>query len=358
MSRKLVLLLKMLAASVALIGVSVIILNQSGIKNGGKAGYAGQTEYFFGMGTSESLTLYGVSDTMYRELSERIKAVLSTETENLISWRVSDGETGKLNATYKAGEPYTDISSELMAVVELSLDIAKASGGAYDMTVRPLAALWGIEDKTAEEFVIPSDEEIRAALEITGYEHVRTEGDSVVIDRQGIQLDFGACGKGYALDKVKELLDDRSVGGAVVSCGGSIFVYGSRDDGADFKVGIRDPFKEDGSVRGYIVIPKGTSAYVSTSGDYEKYIEKDGVRYHHILDTSTGRPADSGLSSVTVIAENGLISDALSTACFVLGEEASGALLERYGCSAVFIDKNGDISFFGEAKDMYRESES
>ncbi len=352
MSRKLILLLKMLALSAAMIGVSVLILKQ----REGKTTSDSQTEYFFAMGTSQSLTLYGVPASMRQGQTERIKAILSDETEKLISWRREDSEIYKLNASYVAGEPYEEISDELYSVIETSLDIAGLSGGACDLTVRPLADLWGIEEKSEEEFSVPPDEDIENVLKLTGYEHVKLKDGALIIDRQGVQLDFGACGKGYALDKVRAFLDTGNVGGAVVSCGGSILVYGSREDGKDFKVGIRDPFKDDGSVRGYLSVPEGSCLFVSTSGDYEKYIEKDGKRYHHILDTKTGRPADSGLSSVTVTADNGLVSDALSTACFVLGEEKSLPLLEKYGCSAVFIDREGKMSFAGNARDMYKDS--
>ncbi len=351
MSRKLTLLIKMLALSAVLIGVSALILkHRAGSEVSGV-----RTEYFFGMGTSESAALYGVTDAEKEELIGLLKELLSGKTEELISWRLPESEAARLNASYKEGEPCTGVSSELYKVIEESLGIAKASGGAFDITIRPLAALWGIEEKSAEDFFVPSDEDIKKALSLTGYSHVKLKDGSVIIDRQGVQLDFGACGKGYALDRVLELLASRDVPGAVVSCGGSILVYGSRDDKTDFKVGIRDPFKEDGSVKGYLSIPKGRTCFVSTSGDYEKYIEKDGVRYHHIFDTVTGRPADSGLASVTVIADNGLTSDALSTACFVLGEDKSLPLLEKYGCQAVFIDKSGQVSFAGGAEKMYNE---
>ena len=352
MSRKLVLLLKMLAASAALIGVSVIILSRTG----GKDATDGATEYFFGMGTSESLTLYNVKTSKKDELIDRIKLLLTDDTENIISRRREGSELYRLNSEYKPGKAYTGLSDELYSVISLSLAISADCEGAFDISVRPLSGLWGIEEKTTEEFAVPSESEIAEALSLVGYNHVSVAENSVTLDISGMELDLGACGKGYALDRVKSALDEAGAGGAVVSCGGSILVYGDKGDGNGFKVGIRDPFKEDGSVTGYLEFAPGSMRFVSTSGDYEKYIEKDGARYHHILDTRTGRPADSGLSSVTVIAENGLVSDALSTACFVLGEEKSKPLLEKYGCEAVFIAKDGQMSFTDGAKKLYRDA--
>ena len=142
--------------------------------------------------------------------------------------------------------------------------------------------------------------------------------------------------------------------GAVLSVGGSIGVFGARGkDGDPWRIGVRDPFSDSGQL-GVITLQEG---FVSTSGDYEKYFEQDGRRYFHILDATTGYPAKSGLKSVSVVCDNGLLSDALSTACFLLGEEASHALLEQYGASAVFVDAEGNISIFGDI-DFERTDES
>ena len=137
------------------------------------------------------------------------------------------------------------------------------------------------------------------------------------------------------LDEIKGILDSSGIKEAVISAGGSILVYGSRD----FTVGIKDP--EGGS--GYIAVLTVPQSCVSTSGSYERFFEADGKRYHHILDPKTGYPADNGLISVTVISQSGILSDALSTACFVCGIEDGMALAEEYGCEAVFIDNNHRI---------------
>ena len=169
---------------------------------------------------------------------------------------------------------------------------------------------------------------------------------------EGFKIDLGAVGKGIGCDISKEILDKNDVDGAVISVGGSILVYGQKPDKSPWKIAITDPRGEDESlILGGLTIDK--DCYISTSGDYEKYIMKDGVRYHHILDPSTGYPADSGLISVTIVCDNGLLSDGLSTACFILGLEKSQSLLEKYNAEAVFVDKDKNVYMTDGMKDMF-----
>lgn len=157
-------------------------------------------------------------------------------------------------------------------------------------------------------------------------------------------------GKGIACDRIKDLLDedmiaqreDTGTQGAIVSVGGSILVYGKKPDGEKWTVAIQDPRGPDGEYMGVLSLDDTT--VVSTSGDYEKYFMENGKRYHHILDPHTGYPAESGLISVTVVCENGLLSDGLSTACFVLGKERGLKLLEEYGAEGVIIDKDKKVT--------------
>jgi thiamine biosynthesis lipoprotein len=182
-------------------------------------------------------------------------------------------------------------------------------------------------------------------------------GGTLCIDAENITVDLGAVGKGYALDYVKGILDTGNLKGAVVAVGGSVMVYGSKTDGSDFRVGIRNPKGAIDEMTGYLSFPGGSNICISTSGNYEKYFVVDGVRYHHILDRTTGYPAKSGLASVTVVCENGLYSDALSTACFVLGYEASLPLLEKYNAEAVFIDDDNGITVTEGLAGIYHDAD-
>ena len=198
---------------------------------------------------------------------------------------------------------------------------------------------------------MPEQEEIDELLPYVGYKNLEVNDDGALIP-EGFKIDLGAVGKGIGCDISKEILDKNDVDGAVISVGGSILVYGQKPDKSPWKIAITDPRGEDeSSILGGLTIDK--DCYISTSGDYEKYIMKDGVRYHHILDPSTGYPADSGLISVTIVCDNGLLSDGLSTACFILGLEKSQSLLEKYNAEAVFVDKDKNVYMTDGMKDMF-----
>lgn len=345
--KKMVLLFGMLCVAAVLI---IMYRQNTGSKTGNTASYeSGETSYSFAMGTSVSVSLYGAGEALYGTLEKQIQ---SLDTE-VISWRQETSELATLNRSYCAGEAYP-VSDTLYTALLQAENICRDSDGALDITIRPLASVWNIEAATQEDFEVPSEDAIRTALQDVGYEAVVCGTDqTVTIDANHRILDLGAVGKGFALDVVEQTLKEQSVPGAVISVGGSILVYGEKSDGSNFRVGIRDPEKPADSYIGYLEFAPGSNLCISTSGDYEKYIEAGGVRYHHILDRSTGYPADSGLSSVTVVCANGLYSDALSTACFVLGEEKSRALLEKYDAQAVFIDHAGNITITDGLKEQF-----
>ena len=174
---------------------------------------------------------------------------------------------------------------------------------------------------------------------------------SIYIEDQ-CTLDLGAVGKGIACDVAQNYLkQQKEVSGAVIAVGGSILLYGSKADGTNWNVAVQNPRGQDGEAMGVLSLSGTTN--VSTSGDYEKYFMQNGKRYHHILDPSTGYPAESGLISVTVVSDNGLLSDGLSTACFVLGKEKGQKLLETYGAEGIFIDQNKKVTVTKGLKDKF-----
>lgn len=289
----------------------------------------------FTMGTSISATLYGQErDQAGMEIMERLKYL----DEDVLSWREEQSELGRLNASFPHGKMGTASDEQLIKWIEQALELAKKSDGAFDPTIGPIVMLWGIE---TEHPAVPKKESIEEELKKTGYTKVSVQGMMVMTEQDDVTLNLGAVGKGIACDEVKRILEEYDVSGAVVSVGGSILVYGKKENHIPWNIAIRDPFGEAGDVFGVLKLQDG--CVISTSGDYEKYFEQDGVMYHHIFDPETGYPADSGLASVTVVCENGLISDGLSTACFVLGIEKSKEVLEQYDAEAVFIRKDGSV---------------
>ena len=169
-------------------------------------------------------------------------------------------------------------------------------------------------------------------------------------------LDLGAVGKGLALDYILEILKENSdVLGGTVSVGGSVLTYGTKPDNTVWRVGVANP--ENPSENIGVLYLEGQWC-VSTSGDYERYMEIGGVRYHHIIDPATGMPADSGLTSVTIVTKDGLLSDALSTACFVLGREKGLELAVQYGAEALFVESDGEISMTPGMEEIFQSSSS
>ena len=311
--------------------------------------------YDFAMGSSISVKLYGENaEETGKDLIREVKDL----DQKVISRREDTSELAQWNKNTEA-RAETAVSERLGHVIETGLDLGKESGGAFDITLRPVLEVWGIEDKTADTFQVPEEKALQDAKQKTGTGELKTErkdegGYTLSRGRKEIIIDLGALGKGYALDVLADRLkEEKEIRGAVIAVGGSVLVYGSSPDGRDFKVGIRDPEGAPDEVIGTISFPAGTGKMcVSTSGGYEKYIEKDGVRYHHIIDPATLRPADSGLASVTVVSADGGLSDGLSTACFILGEEKSKALLAHYGAEAVMIRADGSTFITDGLKDQ------
>ncbi len=357
MNKKLVTLLKMIILSFGLVAIFAMVKkgSQQKVDSGN---LPGTTNYYFAMGTSVSINLYD-KDKAFDEagIAEQIIKDIKILDEDILSWRSKESELGKLN---NSTDKSIEISTELYTVLAQSLAICRDSYGALDITIRPLIALWNIEGEgDASDFVPPCDEDIKNVLQKVDYENIslNAETSSYKLSRASKDtiIDLGATGKGYALDKAKDILEEAGADGALITVGGSILVYGKKTDGSSWKIGVRDPRKpnDTSAMMGYLEFPAGTIACISTSGGYEKFKIYEGKEYHHILDSKTGYPANSGLLSVTVVCDDGLVSDGLSTACFVLGYEKSLPLLQKYNAQAVFMDSNGDIMVTDGLKDCW-----
>ncbi len=359
MNKKLSALIKTLALAVGMVGLFVLLFERPGKdSNIADNGVVNQgTAYDFAMGTSMSVQIYDDNEEQIRQ--EIFSTIKKLDTQ-VISWREDASELGKLNSGYIVNMPW-DVSEILYTALAQSCEICKDSNGALDITIRPLANVWGIE--SSNDFIPPTEKAIDEALELVGYENIQLgqiddnlQGE-VTVTQEDIIIDLGAVGKGYALDVVKGILTDNEVKGALVTVGGSIMVYGNKADNSNWRVGIRDPKESISSEKmmGYLEFMPGTVTCISTSGGYEKFKEYEGIKYHHILDRSTGYPAESELLSVTIVCDNGLVSDGLSTACFVLGYEKSLEILDKYNAEAVFVMTDGDIIITDGLVDNWKE---
>ncbi len=299
------------------------------------------------MGTVVQETLYVTDVEKGEQAATEIISELNELEQEYLSWRLESSEIARLNAQAGKQEGFL-LSQELSTDLERIWEVSKNSNGALDITVGQVTKLWNLDtfakgqDAAQNGFEIPSEVAVQQVLSLTGYEKVTLKEGNIWLP-EGMSLDLGAVGKGIACDRISDYLKDcEEIHGAVISVGGSIVTYGSKPDGSAFRVAIVHP-REEGAFLGTLTLQG--EWYVSTSGDYERYVEKDGIRYHHIMDPKTGYPADGGVLSVTILSKSGLLSDALSTACFVLGVEEGKKLAQEFGAEALFVTKELEMIY-------------
>lgn len=295
--------------------------------------YESSSDMVIAMNTIVSSVIY-CDDGEFDEYLSDIETVV-IELENQISWRIDSSDIAVLNDT---GEVQNSLLAE---IISKCIEVSVLSGGSFDVTIGELTQLWDIGGENEK---LPTQEEISIAMQTSGYDKISIAEDSIILEKE-LSLDLGAIGKGLACDEIKSYLEETNVDGAIISVGGSILAYGSYDDsGEPWQIAVKNPRDENS----YIGVLKLDEGFVSTSGDYERYFEVDGVRYHHILDANTGYPSDSDLISVTVVADSGLLSDALSTAIFACGSESADEILSYFGASAVLINVDLEVSVIGD----------
>ena len=257
--------------------------------------------------------------------------------ENIFSPTLKESELYKLNKNTSSKE--ISISPELCHVMEESLRFAHLTSGAFNPCIGSLTKLW--QPLWQGEANLPTQKEIENALAYVDY------FDCVIVNKNivklpYIKLDLGASAKGYATDCIKAILSENGIKKTVIDLGGNVLVMQKDDDKSKMKVGIKNPIiNERNKVAGYVEVKNKA---IVTSGNYERFIEKDGKIYHHIISSKTGYPVENELNAVTIISDEAMISDILSTSCFVLGLEKSKELLAKLpNTSAIFFLKNDEI---------------
>jgi len=278
---------------------------------------------FFAMDTFVSAKVKGFAA---KDAAGGISTLVRELDSKQLSRYTSGSEISRINS-----EAETVLSDEVRDYITELLEVGKMSGGKFDIALGAVSDLWSFNDSPR----VPSTDELTEALSRSGSDKLSLSGNTLT-RADGCIIDLGSAGKGIALDKVKSYLSDKKISSAVVSVGGSVLLYGK----GSFNVGVRDPWGDAG--RSVMTVKLGAGC-VSTSGSYERCFEQGGKRYHHILDPDTGLPVENGLVSVTVISDSGLLSDALSTACFVLGAEGGAKLAAKYGCEAIFITEDKKV---------------
>lgn len=318
----------------------------------------------FKMGTIVRISLYGTSEKRLNEALDMTMGEIS-RLEALLSANVPSSDISKINRI--AGERPVRVSEETGFLLERALEWSELTDGAFDPTVGRVVKLWGIGTDAA---AVPDDALIRQTVSFTDFKKVSVtheQGETYVRTGIGQMIDLGGIAKGYATDRIIELLAKEGITSALIDLGGNIAVIGSLPNGREWKLGLQHPSKSRGEYFGTIGV---TDTSVVTSGPYERYFESNGVRYHHIFDPRTGYPAGSDLESVTVISRCSTDADALSTALFVMGSEEGLLFLSglentdavlvarKNGENLVYVTEGINKTFMLKSSDMKIERET
>ena len=251
----------------------------------------------------------------------------------------TDSELYKLN--HANGQPFT-VSSETANLIQDGIHYSELSGGAFDLTIEPVSALW---DFKADKPTVPSSDAIAQAVSHVDYTKVDIQDNTVTLEDPEAGIDLGAIAKGYIADQVKTYLKKQGIKHAIINLGGNVDVIGTKPDGSKYNIGIQKPFDESGEAITSVQLKDQT---VVTSGIYERYFKKNGKLYHHILDPRTGYPCENNLYSVSIITDSSTKADALSTTCFLLGYEKGMELIQSMdGVEAIFITDDEKVHKIG-----------
>ncbi len=288
----------------------------------------------FIMGTIVSQRIYGKNaEKAAVKVVERLKEIEESMTVN-----APGGEINKLNEN--SGKSKVILSSDSYHVLKTGVKYSVLTDGAFDVTIGPLVKLWGIY---SEHPRIPAQAEIERVKELVDYRDIifNEANRGVMLKKAGQMADLGGIAKGFGGDEAIRIYRDWGIKSAYVNLGGNIVALGNKPDGSKWRVGIQDPRGLQGA---YIAIIPVADKTVVTSGDYERYFEEGGVRYHHILDPRSGYPARTKLISSTIIADKSIDADALSTSVFVMGLDKGMEFVEGIkGVEALFVDENRKI---------------
>lgn len=286
------------------------------------------SRYLLAMDTVMALTAYGSKAEEGLEAATEVITAL----EDLLSVTDEGSEVWAIN--HSGGLPVT-LSADTAAVLDLSLSLAQKTGGALDPTIYPVLQAWGF---TTDHKQVPDPAELAGLLERVDYTAVEWDGVAVTLP-DGMELDFGSVAKGYAGKQAAEALRKAGVTSALLDLGGNVQTVGSHN-GQPWRIGVVDP----ADPQSYLGVVTVEDKALVTSAGYQRYFEEDGQVYWHILDPATGRPARSGLSSVTIIGDDGALCDGLSTALFVLGLEGAASYWRTWGgFEAILVTDSGQV---------------
>ena len=299
-----------------------------------------ETATFFAMDTAMDFTVYGdaalldEAETLIGSLEEQV----SVTDEHSDIYAIDHTGSGSLSGN----------AAELM---EQALELCRRTGGALDISVYPIVRAWGF---TTGSYQVPDEETIQSLLPLVDYTQIQYDAATGVVTLpEGMEIDLGSVAKGYAGQLAAQMLREHGVQSALLNLGGNVQTVGTKPDGSPWQIGIKNPQGEDA-----MMVLSVEDQAVVTSGGYERYFEQDGQTYWHIMDPSTGHPADSGLLSVTIVGKQGIICDGLSTSLFVMGLEKAADLWAQSGdFEAVFVTASGEVYITEGLQDRFALTE-
>lgn len=304
------------------------------------------TQDIFAMDTYMSVTAYGadsksaVSDAIAE--IERLDALLSTGE--------TDSEVYQLNQN-GGGE----VSSDTAYLLERALEIWKSTDGCFEIGIYPLMQEWGFTDGN---YKVPDEKTLQELLPLADSSKIDFDEKkhTVAFEQDKMEIDFGGIAKGYTSGRIMDIFREHGIKSGMVSLGGNVQVLGTKTDGSKWRVAVQNP--ED--TESYLGVLKTQDRAVITSGGYERYFERDGKTYQHILDPKTGYPADSGLTSVTIVSADGTLADGLSTSLFVMGKDKAIAYWRAHSeeFDAILVEKDGTVSVTENISDQFTPDDS
>lgn len=295
---------------------------------------------FFAMDTVMDFTIYGESGLI--DQSESLIASL----ESLVSVTDANSELYAINQTGSG-----TLTGKASSLMEQALEICRRTDGALDLSIYPIVRAWGF---TTGSYQVPDEAEIQALLPLVDYRKIQYDAATGTVTLpEGMEIDLGSVAKGYAGQLAAQMLREHGVQSALLNLGGNVQTVGAKPDGSPWQIGIKDPQGEDA-----MMVLSVEDQAVVTSGGYERYFEQDGQTYWHIMDPSTGHPADSGLISVTIVGDEGVVCDGPSTALFVMGLEKAADLWAQSGdFEAVFVTASGEVYITEGLRDRFALTE-
>lgn len=324
--------------------MTIIVFTFAGCMNDKSNEEQSEKKEVFAMDTYMTLTAYGENASKANEkAADRIN-----EIEKLVSTNINTSEIYKLN---KSKDEI--VSEDTKNLIQKSIDMYKETNGAFDICIYPVLKLWGF---TTGNYTVPSKEQIKSLLGYADAEQINVDGLHISFADKNMEIDLGGITKGYTSQQIMEIYKESGVKSGIVSLGGNVQALGRKPDGSKWSVGLEDPT----DTSKYLGIISIEDKAVITSGGYERYFEQDGKTYHHIIDPSTGYPADSGVISATIISDDGTLADCLSTAVFIMGKDKAikywQSQSERF--DMILVDKDEKIYVTqGVEKDFSSDNE-